>query len=65
MRQNGGKGMILQNASDAQDLDTDTHWVPSAHVNFTDGKRVKQAIAAGPATAALTAGKAEAGQPSA
>jgi hypothetical protein len=26
----GGLGMILYDASDAQDLDTDTHWVPSS-----------------------------------
>jgi subtilisin family serine protease len=54
----GGVGMILYNPTDAQDLDTDTHWVPTAHVNFTDGKRVKDAIARGPVTAALTQGKA-------
>ena len=54
----GGLGMILYNPSDAQDLDTDTHWVPSAHTNFTDGKRIKDAIARGPITAALTQGKA-------
>src|SRR4051794_2308253 len=57
--QAGGKGMILYNPSDAQDLDTDTHWVPSVHVNFTNGKRVKDAIARGAATASLTAGKAD------
>ena len=54
----GGVGMILYNPTDAQDLDTDTHWVPTAHVNFTDGKRVKDAIARGPVTASLTQGKA-------
>ncbi len=54
----GGVGVILYNPSDAQDLDTDTHWVPTAHVNFTDGKRVKDAIARGPVTASLTQGKA-------
>ena len=53
----GGVGMILYNPTDAQDLDTDTHWVPTAHVNFTDGKRVKDAIARGPVTASLTAGQ--------
>jgi subtilisin family serine protease len=58
----GGVGMILYNPTDAQDLDTDTHWVPTAHVNFTDGKRVKDAIARGPVTAALTQGKAEPGE---
>ncbi len=55
----GGVGMILYNASDAQDLDTDTHWVPSAHVNNTNGRRIKDAIARGDASASLTAGSAD------
>ncbi|HWK30301.1 MAG TPA: S8 family serine peptidase [Solirubrobacter sp.] len=63
VRDAGGVGMILYNASDAQDLDTDTHWVPSAHVSFTDGSRVKAALARGPVTAALTQGRAAAAQP--
>ena len=37
--------MILYNVSDAQELVTDTHWVPSVHVSFTDGTRVKALIA--------------------
>ena len=56
----GGVGMILYNASDAQELDTDTHWVPSAHVTNTDGKKVKAAIAAGNATASISQGRADA-----
>jgi subtilisin family serine protease len=41
----GGVGMVLYNPDDVQDLLTDTHWVPSAHVNFTDGSALKQYIA--------------------
>jgi subtilisin family serine protease len=41
----GGIGMILYNASDAQDEVTDNHWVPSVHTNNTDGLVVKGYIA--------------------
>jgi subtilisin family serine protease len=41
----GGAGMVLYNPDDAQDLLTDNHWVPSVHVNFTDGRALKQYIA--------------------
>ena len=56
----GGVGMILFNATDSQELVTDTHWVPSVHVSNTDGLRVKAAIVAsgGTARVALTAGTA-------
>jgi subtilisin family serine protease len=53
----GGVGMILYNASDAQELVTDTHWVPSVHISFSDGVAVKNLIEPG-ATAALSAGTA-------
>jgi subtilisin family serine protease len=59
----GGVGMILYNPSDAQDTDTDIHWVPSVHVNKTDGLKVKQAIAAGTTTATISAGHATLGTP--
>jgi subtilisin family serine protease len=55
----GGVGMILYNVSDAQELVTDTHWVPSVHINHTDGLKVK-ALAGDGATAAISAGKATA-----
>jgi len=42
----GGAGMILYNASDAQTQNTDNHWVPSVHINNTDGLFVKDYIAA-------------------
>jgi hypothetical protein len=38
--------MILYNASDAQSQVTDTHWVPSVHINNTDGLVIKDYIAA-------------------
>ncbi len=41
----GGAGMILYNTNDAQDTNTDTHWVPTLHVNNTDGLAVKAYIA--------------------
>lgn len=58
--QAGGLGMILYNPSDAQALVTDTHWVPSVHVNFTDGSAAKAYIASAgaAATAEITAGVA-------
>ena len=41
----GGAGMILYNASDAQTQNTDNHWVPSVHINNTDGLTIKDYIA--------------------
>ena len=57
--QAGGVGMVLYNNDDDDSLFTDTHLVPSVHVNLTDGLEVKQYIddqaAAGqPAEAAIT-----------
>lgn len=40
----GGAGMVLYNTSDAQDLNTDTHWLPTVHINNTDGLAVKAYI---------------------
>ena len=56
----GGVGMVLYNASDGQALVTDNHWVPSVHINFTDGSAVKAYIAVNgvTATAAISAGSA-------
>lgn len=42
----GGAGMILYNATDSDNLFTDTHWLPTVHVNFTDGSAIKAYIAA-------------------
>ncbi|MGH1493455.1 MAG: S8 family serine peptidase [Acidimicrobiales bacterium] len=43
--QAGGVGMILYNNDDAGDLVTDTHFVPSVHMDFTPGSAIKQYIA--------------------
>ncbi len=43
--QAGGAGMILYNANDGQSQVTDTHWVPSVHINNTDGLVIKDYIA--------------------
>jgi subtilisin family serine protease len=54
----GGAGMILYNASDSDTQNTDNHWVPSVHINNTDGLAIKAYIAtegAG-ATALITGG---------
>ena len=40
----GGAGMILFNANDGQSEVTDTHWVPSVHINNTDGLVIKAYI---------------------
>ncbi len=42
----GGVGMILYNNSDADNLHTDTFWVPTVHVDYTVGLRIKEYIAA-------------------
>ena len=57
----GGAGMVLYNPDDVQDLVTDNHWVPSVHVNFTDGSALKQYIAdnGAEATVELTDGERE------
>jgi hypothetical protein len=54
----GGVGMILYEASDAGDLMSDTHWVPSVHVDNTPGVAIKAYIAstASP-TASLVTGQ--------
>ncbi|HSL43327.1 MAG TPA: S8 family serine peptidase [Anaerolineales bacterium] len=56
----GGAGMILYNPNDAQALVTDNHWVPSVHINFTDGSAVKAYIASAgaSATAQINGGEA-------
>ncbi len=54
----GGAGMVLYNQSDSQSEVTDNHFVPSVHINNTDGLAVKAYIAAegASATAELTEG---------
>jgi subtilisin family serine protease len=51
----GGAGMILYNASDAQEFDADFHFVPTIHINNTNGLAIKSYIAsAGSPTASIT-----------
>ncbi|MEM7272999.1 MAG: S8 family serine peptidase [Actinomycetota bacterium] len=40
----GGAGMILYNNNDTDDLISDSHFVPSVHVNLTDGLKIKRYI---------------------
>ena len=40
----GGAGMILYNAFDTQSQVTDNHWVPSVHINNSDGMTIKAYI---------------------
>jgi len=40
----GGVGMVLYNVTDAQDEDADFHFVPSVHINNTDGLAIKSYI---------------------
>lgn len=41
----GGKGMILYNANDVDNLFTDNFWVPTVHIDLTPGLQVKDYIA--------------------
>jgi len=47
----GGVGMIMHENSDAGNLFSDSHWVPSVHVDQTPGLAIKAYIAANPGTA--------------
>jgi subtilisin family serine protease len=40
----GGAGMIMYNANDVDNLFTDTHWVPSVHIDNTPGLKIKAYI---------------------
>lgn len=50
--QANGVGMILYNNDDRDNLFTDSHWVPSIHINNSDGLKAKQAIARRPGATA-------------
>jgi hypothetical protein len=47
----GGVGMIMHENSDAGNLFSDSHWVPSVHIDQTPGLAIKAYIAANPGTA--------------
>lgn len=55
----GGAGMVLYNADDAQSEVTDNHFVPSVHINNTDGLAIKAYIdgAGASATAQISGGE--------
>jgi hypothetical protein len=44
----GGAGMIMYNNSDDDNLATDSHWVPSVHIDQTPGLFLKEYIASSP-----------------
>ncbi len=44
----GGAGMIMYNNSDVDNLATDSHWVPSVHIDQTPGLAIKAYIATDP-----------------
>ena len=45
VEQAGGAGMILYENTDDNNLLTDTHWVPSVHIDNTPGLEIKEYIA--------------------
>ena len=53
--------MVLYNVDDVQDLFTDSHWVPSVNVTFSDGVAMKEYIAdnGDEATVEITDGEEE------
>jgi len=56
----GGVGMILYNNVDSDNLFTDTHWVPSVHIDNTPGLAIKAYIASAPnPTAKIETGDTE------
>jgi subtilisin family serine protease len=44
----GGAGMVMYNNSDDDNLATDSHWVPSVHIDQTPGLAIKAYIASDP-----------------
>ena len=44
----GGAGMIMYNTNDVDNLATDSHWVPSVHIDLTPGLAIKTYIASDP-----------------
>ena len=48
VQQAGGVGMILYNATDADDLFTDNFFVPTVMIDNTTGLKVKQYLASRP-----------------
>lgn len=44
VKDGGGKGMILYNQTDDQELVTDNHYLPAIHISYSDGLKVKEYI---------------------
>lgn len=61
VKEAGGIGMILANASDADTLNADFHAIPTSHVNSTDGAAIK-AYAASATNPTATIGPREEGK---
>jgi hypothetical protein len=53
----GGVGTILYNNSDVDNLNSDTHWTPTAHIDQTPGLAIKAYIASDPAPTAEIIGE--------
>ena len=58
VKQAGGVGMVLYNVSDTQSLNTDNHYIPSVHINNTNGLAVKAYAATASPTATIVGGHA-------
>jgi subtilisin family serine protease len=58
VKQAGGVGMVLYNVNDTQSLNTDNHYIPSVHINNTNGLAVKAYAATASPTATIKAGHA-------
>jgi len=57
VREAGGVGMIMYEQSDAGDLHSDLHWVPSVHLDNAPGLAIKAYAATEGATATLVTGE--------
>lgn len=57
VQQAGGVGMIMYETSDTGNLFSDTHWVPSVHVDNTPGLAIKAYIGSDPSPTATIIGE--------
>lgn len=57
VREAGGVGMVMYEQTDAGDLHSDLHWVPSVHVDNTPGLAIKAYAASDGATARIVTGE--------
>lgn len=53
----GGVGTILYNNSDEDNLNSDTHWTPTVHMDNTPGLAIKTYIATDPSPTAMITGE--------